>query len=572
MAEAEKDDWLDDLDSPEEQASELDQSDIDALLAGPGGEATPELDQSDIDALLSGAGDLVTPAAASSPGATLAPELDQTDIDALLAGTGDGGAGGMDSGDLDQADIDALLAGPQSTGRGQGISDPDQDEIDKLFADVDNGSSLEETLFPAEEIDFKDVFNTSETATQSGLPNFDAEEFKLDADIPDIPDIQATSGFDLEETALFAETTVASPPPASPPPPQKDPGPVKPPAVKGPPPTGKRWNFVANRKVLYGAGAGVATLLLVAGVFFFKGGPTPPPAETPPAVVEHQPAAEHQPPATEAHTESPPAEEPPPVQPVAHGENGAPTVKDLDLTMPPESNQLAISLCGMDPNNEPLEYEFQSMPEHGQLTGHAPYLVYVPKPDYSGPDGFTVRATDGKHFSAPASIKIMRQPPLPAQEVPAATVAAEPLAPPAPVAPATATARRKSVPVLQGRRSTRSKTATVAVQKNRPPVLVVQPVSPLYAPGATVVLNAGQTKDDHRDGVTFHWEQLAGVPVKINPSSAHISFVAPSFFNTVDPRLVFQVTATDQQGAQDRKEVSVTIRSQRTSAVWGLHE
>jgi hypothetical protein len=591
MVEAEKDDWLDDLESPAEQASELDQSDIDALLsgsadlvtpaagAGPGGQAAAELDQSDIDALLSGTFDQVTPAAASGPGEALAPELDQSDIDALLAGAGDGG-GGMDGGDLDQSDIDALLASPQSPAGGQGISDPDQDEIDKLFSDVDSGGSFEETSFPAEEIDFKDVFSTSDTATQSGLPNFDAEEFKLDADIPDIPDIPETSAFDMEATAIFPESAVASPLPASAPP-KFDPGPVKASTADHPLPAAKRWNFVANRKALIGVGAGVATLLIVAGVFFFKGGPKPTPEGTTAAVVEHPPVAEQLPPApaeqakqppVTGHTEPPPAEPPP--QHIAQGQNGAPTVKDLDLTMPPESSQLAISLCGIDPNNDPLEYEFQSMPEHGQLIGHAPYLVYVPQPDYSGPDGFTIRASDGKNVSAPASVKIMRQPPAPsAKEAPAPAVAAEPVAPPKAVATNKAKARRKTVPVFGDHGGARSKAASLPARQNHAPVIALQPVAPIYAPGETVVLNAGQTTDDRGDTLTFHWVQVAGVQVKINPASSLISFVAPSFFNTVsDPRLVFQVTATDQEGAQDRREISIAIRSQRTSAVWGLHE
>lgn len=623
MAEAEKDDWLDDLDSPAEQASELDQSDIDALL--------------------SGADEPGAAAAGPGPAEGEAQELGQSDIDALLAGVGEPAGGGIDDGDLDQSDIDALLAGPRSETRDQAAIDPDQDEIDKLFSDIDSsggGGKVEESPFPSEEIDFKDVFDSNDSATQTGLPNFDAEEFKLDADIPDIPD---TTGFDLEDSDIFKDTVVAAPPPPQPTP-KSEPAPQKePPAEAAPPLPGekKRWRILDNRKALIGLGSGLAVLLIAGGVFLFRGAPKPTP-ETAPAVVAHQPApAEH-----EAKTSPPeaPALPEPPAQ-VTQAGNGAPTVNDLELTMPPESSQLMITLCGLDPENAPLEYEFQSMPEHGQLSGHAPNLIYTPKPGFSGPDGFTVRATDGKNYSAPALVKINRQPPL---EAPA-TLAAEPLAPtPEPAKEEKAKQegiaasdrsytvtsskgqiiswqkiwsksndrpfdpevrvdilsgpRHGTLSQSQGQQSiyrpeqafrgtdtiryrfkqgglvSPTKTVTFKVQpKNRAPVLALQPVAPAYNTGETVIMNAGRTKDEHRDSLSFHWEQVAGVPVVIRPlnsEGSQVSFVAPASFNTVsNPLLLFKVTVTDRYGAQDSQEVSVTTKSRRHSAVWrGRHE
>ena len=113
--------------------------------------------------------------------------------------------------------------------------------------------------------------------------------------------------------------------------------------------------------------------------------------------------------------------------------------------------------------------------------------------------------------------------------------------------------------------------------KNRAPALILQPLAPIYATGDTVIMNASRTKDDHPDSLSFKWEQVAGVPVVLkllNSKGSQISFVVPSTFNTVsNPALVFLVTATDGDGAQDSKELSITTKSRRHSAVWrGPHE
>lgn len=631
MAEAEKDDWLDDLESPEEKSAELDQSDIDSLLSdsfGPGPAAV----------------------APPPPSADEGLELDQSAIDALLSGS-DGvvspGAKGMaaDSGDLDQSDIDALLAGPKVPAQNQSPLEPDQDEIDKLFADVDAVDQAEETPFPtSDEIDFKDVFDTPSAATGSGKLDFDADDFKLDVDIPDIPD---TKGEDFAMPSFMEETVVTPRAPEPPQPVAPAPEKVKPRAeepVRQDTPVKKvSFAFLRNRKVLLGVGLGLLVLLSVAGVYFVKGKKLPH-AAPPQADTAHAPAAveQHKPAATPS---APPPPEPPKPELAQH--NGAPTVADLDLSIPPGSTQVPVTLTGKDPENEPLLYEFQSMPEHGQLSGHPPNLVYTPRPDFGGTDGFTVRATDGKNFSAPATVRISRPEPVAAKEPPPkATVASETPAATAPkktevpvkAKPATVAAKNKSYTVTnskgqliswdkiwregnsspynpgvqvdivkgplhgvlspvnkqqslykptrayngtdaityrfkQGKRVSQSKTITLAVHhQNKAPVIHLQPLAPSYATGDTVILNATQTSDEERASLTFRWEQLAGVHVVLKPvakDGSQVAFVVPSTFNTVkNPGVRLRVTVTDEDGAQDSKEVKVTTKSRRQSAIW----
>jgi len=451
MAE-EKDDWLDDLEGPDDKAPDLGQSDLDALLsdhdeAGPSpGEA--ELGQADIDALLSG-----DDFAAPSPQDT-----------------------GAATGDLSQSDIETLLASPGKSAQDQPFSDPDQDEIDKLFSEPDTDDSAESKPFPAEDLDFGDAFDTVESPpSQSPLPpDFGQQEFKLEADIPDIPDFpNAGAGgggpksfLDEETVAIPVEqATVAASAGAL----------AGAAAASGQGLPGKLRALLANRKILLAAGGVVAVLvLLAAGLFLFKGGKkTPLPEGTPqvPAEVAHEKApAPEQPPPAEGHGEAAhpaPAEEgqtPPPPAPAAapaapeHGAPalppGAPMLADLTLVMPAGSSELPITLEGKDPAHQPLEYEFQSMPQHGQISGHAPHLVYSARADFAGQDSFTIRASNGKQFSPTAKITITREMPVGIVEPPA-PISAVAVAPaditPSPAAPPQATAPALPANAAQGK-------------------------------------------------------------------------------------------------------------------------
>ncbi len=626
MAEAEKDDWLDALDSSEDKASELDQSDLDSLLSDSLGPKTPP-----------------DPPATSGEDEL---ELDQSAIDAMLSGSDNGPASSpAESSDLDQSDIDTLLASPKTSDQDQNTVEPDQDEIDKLFSDIDSVGTSEENSFPAEEVDFKDVFDSTDPPPKNDNLDFDAEEFKFDADIPDIPDTQGLA--DLGGASSFQDDTVANALFAEPTQepdiePKKAEPTVMNKAVHEIPATGR--NPMRNRKMLVGLGVSLTVLLLVAGFFFMKGRAKTGPNKTTPAVAV-QPPTTGKPhlAATPSEPPSEPTESPKPAQP--HNANAAPTVKSLELTMPPESSQMEISISGTDPENDLLQY-VMSMPEHGQLSGHPPTLVYTAKPDFSGKDGFIIRATDGKNISTPATVIISRQQPVSAKELPPPVEATKKEMPveiaqkeddklkqeiilaknrsytltgtkgqiinwekiwrdaanyaaynsdvridilkapghgalnkinnrqsiylPAPAFKGTDTITYR---FKLGKLTSPSKTVTVNVhRKNKAPVIHLQPIEPTYTVGDKVILNASQTEDDNREGLTFHWEQLSGGPVLIKPMNSEgsqIGFVAPSTFNTASTSaLMIKVTAKDQDGAQDAKEIKITTKSRRTSAIW----
>ena len=66
-----------------------------------------------------------------------------------------------------------------------------------------------------------------------------------------------------------------------------------------------------------------------------------------------------------------------------------------------------FSLYATDLNNDPLTYVITSGPAHGQLTGTAPHLSYVPDVDFVGTDSFTYQANDGQSNSGTATISIV---------------------------------------------------------------------------------------------------------------------------------------------------------------------
>lgn len=547
MTDAEKDDWLDPLDSQDDKDISLDQADFDTVLFAakdqeqqvvtPNAPPEDELDQSAIDALLSGSDDIFSAEVTTSSTAETI--------------------------DLGQPDIDDLLASPLKPAPSLSVSDPDQDEIDKLFADIDNNGASEENQFLAEEFDFKGVTDSNDLSPQNTNLDFDTEEFKFDTDIPDIPpDNQDKQSFDFNLPSSAEEPvtgTILNKPPVqatqAPRPSQAEKRDLKPKGI-----VIRIRELLVNRKMLFSFGGGLAVLIILAGVFFMKGGTKAPE----PTII----AAQHEP-----ETNKPlPAASPPP-EPAAPPSNSCPIVENMELNMPPESSQLLITIKGTDPEGEPLEYEFQSMPAHGQLAGHAPNLIYTPKPDFTGTDTFTIRATDGKNISPTASIKITRLATTIVKDIPPEQTQAV-----SPVAKKTKkVSKSKGQPrnmLSQKRANLHNHTLPANVQQqNRAPILHLQPIDQSYATADTVILNASQTTDEKRETLTFRWEQLpGGVPVLIKPltkDKSQVAFVVPSSFNTVtNPQIYIKVTASDQEGASDSKEITIHTNSRRSSAIW----
>lgn len=597
MAAEEKDDWLDDLDGEDDRAA-------------------AEIDQSDIDSLLSGGADNELEPAADEPAG-----VSQADLDALLAGEDDAAPSGQQAdaindteaeGELDQADLDALLADTDSDADPAG-SNPDQDEIDELFSEVDD--EVPEESFEAEEIDFKDVIGDDQGEESAfDESSFDAEEFGLDDDIPDIPDIpdnedDETTIFDEAATNFSASDDNATQIIAE----------AAEPAKSG----AKKFQLPAfaipaafqNRKIQVVIGGSLVLLLTLA--LLFRGGDEQIPAEL----------AE-----SSAIKEETPAAEPAPLGPRAP--NTAPRGTDLtlQLTLASDSNELAVHLAGSDAENDPLDFEILSLPEHGRLSGKAPNLIYIPNKNFPGRDSIVYRVTDGQEFSEAATIIIATPPP--------ETTAARPEDKPKTITDQKLTIAAKGrsynlastdrlvidwrklwqeanylpfsakveVEIIArnihgtlqqvnsqkhsyrpdkyfggtesikyrfklGKLKSEAQTLRFNIALGSPaPEIHLGKIDDLYNPGDTVVIDASATRDENRASVQFSWQQLSGVPVQyefINEEGSQIAFVVPSSFNTIDdPGPVLRLTARDKTGKEDVQDIKVKSQSRRQTAIW----
>jgi len=399
--EEEKDDWLEDVDDEADGESELDQSDIDSLLSED-----------------------------EEPAASADSDVDQSDIDSLLAG---------DDGNDEVPD-----------------TPPSQDEIDQLFSEVDDDApedaaaaeSTDDDPFKAEEIDFKDLAEDSDD-DDFGLDDigdgFDTEEFGLDDDTPDIPDISedgddaptvlaegaASSGNEDETVFLTPDQQAAAP------------GSKRGLPMTIPP-------FLQNRKIQ--AIIGGSLVLIIVAFFLLKGKPVP---KKP--IIAKQPPSQAQPVSTAPVTSTS-------VSPVVTKTNTTPQVKDSELTIARGDNELAIKLNASDAENDPLNYEILSLPEHGKLSGQAPNLIYLPNKNFAGQDNLMFRVSDGHNVSAPATIKIMWPA---APSTPTTEIASQAPAPSTPVSatPQPAPVLKEEKPVAASRsRTVRHKKLVIAAR------------------------------------------------------------------------------------------------------------
>jgi hypothetical protein len=85
--------------------------------------------------------------------------------------------------------------------------------------------------------------------------------------------------------------------------------------------------------------------------------------------------------------------------------NNAPVAANLTITTPEDTTAL-VTLAAVDADGDPLAFAVQSMPDHGDLSGAAPALSYVPDPNFHGSDHFTFTASDGTAVSNTASVTI----------------------------------------------------------------------------------------------------------------------------------------------------------------------
>ena len=98
--------------------------------------------------------------------------------------------------------------------------------------------------------------------------------------------------------------------------------------------------------------------------------------------------------------------------------NRPPTLQDEAVTTD-QAVPVEVTMDASDPEGDRLTYEVDTPPEHGMaiplddqspVPGTLPNLIYLPHPNYSGVDSFTVRASDGKADSEAATVSVAIQP------------------------------------------------------------------------------------------------------------------------------------------------------------------
>jgi len=81
-----------------------------------------------------------------------------------------------------------------------------------------------------------------------------------------------------------------------------------------------------------------------------------------------------------------------------------PSVRALSVVS--QGEPVAVTLLGSDPDGNALTYATASGPSHGVLSGSGSHLTYTPNASFFGQDSFTYTASNGRHVSTPAIVKI----------------------------------------------------------------------------------------------------------------------------------------------------------------------
>ena len=81
-------------------------------------------------------------------------------------------------------------------------------------------------------------------------------------------------------------------------------------------------------------------------------------------------------------------------------------IADPQTIAAPQGYFVPITLTGSDPDGDALTFIVVDDPQHGTLSGSAPYLTYQSDADYEGPDSFQFVVTDNIGESLPAKVSI----------------------------------------------------------------------------------------------------------------------------------------------------------------------
>ena len=83
-----------------------------------------------------------------------------------------------------------------------------------------------------------------------------------------------------------------------------------------------------------------------------------------------------------------------------------PPVANAQSVTTNEETATAITLTGSDVDGTTPTFSVVAQPANGVLSGTAPNLTYTPNANYSGPDSFTFKASDGSADSNVATVSI----------------------------------------------------------------------------------------------------------------------------------------------------------------------
>lgn len=617
------DDWLDDLDDSDEFSGELDQDNIDALLDGDsesgdtgaadGGmeEGAVDLDQSNIDALLGGSDD--SPAQEEAPGGDENSELDQSNIDLLLGADSDDTpqvepepaeeeSGELEQDNIDQDNIDALLSGADEQVDAFGVDidetkeeeglDVDQDEIDQLFSGLDDDDDEVDEPFEDDDLDFADVLGEDD----DGLLDL-GEKTETGAD--------ATAAGSGDETVAsvvggFTDVGVARESEDE----EKKGGilPFLPAAI--------------DRTV---ASVIIACLVLLVGVSFFffgSGGED----ESVIIVVDgdqidqtdtkaaKDKGKNYIPVVADSSYRMPEGGGEVAVLLTGQDEDGDPLT--FEITSQPLHGRLSGDLPSLTylPNKDfPGEDRFEYVVSDGKDTGNLASVIIT------GPDLLQVASKkETEKTEQEKKLFKSRKPVVLASNVTYKTESTEGVTidwaniwrkanysafsskihididssgiKGSFIKIGPSTYRYQPDPFYDGKEvisyrfkrgglSSRSGKLTMVVALGSPaPEIRFEKIARGYPVGATVQLDATPTRDEARETLSFIWEQVSGVPVlveMINQEGSAISFSMPSsFYSGPEPGPVMRLTAVDETGKRDVRDIKVPMLSRRQAALW----
>ncbi|MFB6272541.1 MAG: Ig-like domain-containing protein [Salinibacter sp.] len=85
--------------------------------------------------------------------------------------------------------------------------------------------------------------------------------------------------------------------------------------------------------------------------------------------------------------------------------NDPPVARDQSVSTD-EDTPVEVTLDAADVDGDELDFQVETPPKHGSLSGEPPALTYAPQSGFAGTDEFTFTASDGQAVSDPATVRV----------------------------------------------------------------------------------------------------------------------------------------------------------------------